>query len=106
VTTAAALLQIGRNVFSCQRPGQVAQALPGLGVVSIEDEKPRSALLVKKICAQGDLTSQVIEQVAHVQWFVHADVAAIVKLTGVQVPPLDKPLGQYQGWTREFCVRK
>ena len=32
-----------------------------------------SSLLVKKRCAQGDFTSQVIKQVAHVQWFVDAD---------------------------------
>ena len=32
------------------------------------------------------------------QWFVHADVAAIVQLLGVKVPALDEPLGQHQGW--------
>jgi hypothetical protein len=47
---------------------------------------------------------QVIKQVAHVQLFVDADVAAVVKLTGVQVPALDKPLGQHQGWPGEFYV--
>ena len=35
-----------------------------------------------------------------------ADVAAVVKLVGVQVPTLDKPLGQHQGWTGEICVWK
>ena len=43
---------------------------------------------------------------AHVQGVVHADVAAVVELAGVQVPSLDKPLGQHQGWSREFCIRK
>jgi hypothetical protein len=62
------------------------------------------ALLVKKICAQRDLTPQVGKQVTDVQLFVDADIAAIVKLVGVQVPPLDKPLGQHQGWLREFYV--
>jgi hypothetical protein len=33
----------------------------------IEDDETGSAFLFKKICAQGDLTSQVIKQVAHVQ---------------------------------------
>jgi hypothetical protein len=84
----------------------MAQALPALGVICIEDNETGSALLVKKICAQGDLASQVIKQVAHVQGFVDADVAAVVKLAGVQVPTLDKPLGQHQGWPGEFCVWK
>jgi hypothetical protein len=77
-----------------------------LGVVSIKDKEAGSVVLVKKICAQGNLTSQVIKQVTHVQWFVDADVAAVVKLSGVQVSPLDKSLGQRQGWTSEFCVWK
>ena len=34
---------------------------------------------------------------AHVQLFVDADIGAVVKLVGVQVPELDKPLGQHQG---------
>jgi len=77
-----------------------------LGVVRVEDDETGSALLAKKISGQGNLTSQVIKQVAHVQWFVDADVAAVVKLVGVQVPPLDKSLGQHQGWARELCVWK
>jgi hypothetical protein len=56
------------------------------------------------VCTQGDLTPQVIKQVAHVQWFVDAGVAAVVELAGVQVPSLDETLGQHQRWTREFCV--
>ena len=83
----------------------MTQPPPSLGIVSIKDEKPRLALLVKKICAECDLTPQVIKQVAHIQWFVDADVAAVVKLVGVQVPALDKPLGQHQGWAGEFRVR-
>jgi hypothetical protein len=106
VTTAAAVLRIGRYSVSGQFFGQVAQSLPALRVVSIEDEETGSASLVKKICAEGDLTSQVIKQVAHVQWFVDADVAAVVKLPGVQVPTLDEPLGQHHGWAREFFVWK
>ena len=102
----SACLQIGLDVLVRQRDGQVAQALPALGIVRIEDDETGSAFLVKKICAQGDLTSQVIKQAAHVQWFVRADVAAVVKLVGVQIPTLDKPLSQHQGWTREFCVRE
>jgi hypothetical protein len=105
VSTPAASLQVGRNIFSCQRSGQVAQALPGLGVVRIEDEETCPAVLVKKICAQGDLTSQVVKQVAHVQGFVDADVATVVKLAGVKVPSLDKPLGQHQGWSGELSFR-
>jgi hypothetical protein len=77
-----------------------------LRVVGIQDEEPGSALLVKKIYAQGDLTSQVIKQVAHVQRFVDTYVAAVVKLAGVQVPTLDKPLGQHQCRAGEFCVWK
>ena len=41
------------------------------------------AVLVKKICAEADLASQVVKQVAYVQGFVDADVAAVVKLVGV-----------------------
>jgi hypothetical protein len=106
VATTTAFLQIDRNIFFGQIPGQVAQALPGLGVIRIQDEIPRPALLVKKICAQRDLTSQVVKQVAHVQWFADADVAAVVKLPGVKIPPLDEPLSQHQGWAREFGVWK
>jgi hypothetical protein len=105
VTAAAATLQIGGNLLASQRAGQVAQALPGLGVVRIEDGETGSAFLVKKICAESDLTPQVGKQVAHVQWFVHTNIASIIKLAGVQVPPLDESLGQHQRWTREFCVR-
>jgi hypothetical protein len=83
----------------------VAQLLPALRVVSIQDEKPCPTFLVKKICAESALTSQVGKQVVHVQWFVNADVAAVVKLAGVQVPTLDKSLGQRQGWPGEFRVR-
>jgi len=75
--TAAASFQIGRNVLASQYPGQVVQAFPTALIVGIQDEKPCSVLLVKKICAQGDLTSQVIKQVAHVQGFV--DAAALHK---------------------------
>jgi hypothetical protein len=39
-----------------------------------------------------------------VQLLVDADVAAIVKLAGVKIPALDKPLGQHQGWAGEFGV--
>jgi hypothetical protein len=106
VATTSAFLQIGGNVLASQRSGQETQALPSLGVVSIKDEKPRPAFLVKQICAQSDLTPQVGKKVANVQLFVHADIAAVVKLVGVQVPPLDKPLSQHQGWPREFCVWK
>jgi hypothetical protein len=104
VATTAACLQVGGYVFFGQIPAQMAQTLPSLDVISIQDEETGSAFLVKKICAQGDLTSQVIEQVAHVQGFVDADVAAVIKLAGVQVPPLDKPLSQHQGWPREFGI--
>ena len=45
---------------------------------------------------------QVIKQVAQVQQFVDADIAAVIKLVGVQVSTLDKPLGQHQGWARKF----
>jgi hypothetical protein len=83
----------------------VSQTLPSLGVISIEDEEAGLALLVKKICAQGDLTSQVIKQVAHVQLLVDADVAAVVKLAGVQIPTLDESLSQHQGWPGQFRVR-
>jgi hypothetical protein len=38
------------------------------------------------------------------RWLTDADVAAVIKLVGVQVPPLDKTLGQHQGWSREFSV--
>jgi hypothetical protein len=79
-------------------------AIPPRLIICIEDEKPGLAFLVKKICAQGDLTSQVIKQVAHVQWFVDTDVTAVVKLVGMQVPALDKPQGQHQGWSGEFGV--
>jgi hypothetical protein len=51
VATAAASLQIGGHVFPGQRAGQMAQALPGLGVVRIQDDEAGLALLVKKICA-------------------------------------------------------
>jgi hypothetical protein len=81
-------------------------AIPPRLIICIEDEKPGLAFLVKKICAESDLTSQVIKQVAHVQWFVDTDVAAVIKLVGVQVPTLDEPLGQHQGRTREFGVWK
>jgi hypothetical protein len=54
-----------------------------MGIVGIQDEKPCPALLIKKICAESDLTSQVIKQVAHGQGFVDADVAAVVKLAGM-----------------------
>ena len=37
-------------------------------------------------------------------WFVDADVAAVVELSSVQVPPLDETLGQHQDRAREFCV--
>ena len=40
-----------------QRACHVAQTLSSLGVISIEDDETRSAFLVKKVCAQGDLTS-------------------------------------------------
>jgi hypothetical protein len=60
--------------------------------------------LVKKICAQSDLASQVIKQVAHVQGFVDANVAAVVELPGVKIPTLDESLSQHQGWPREFSV--
>jgi hypothetical protein len=83
VTTPAASLQIGRNVLFSQRPGQVAQTIPGLSVIRIQDEVASLTLLVKKICAQDNLTSQVIKQVAHVQWFVDTDVASVVQLVGV-----------------------
>ena len=46
----------------------------------------------------------MIEQVAHVEGFMDADVAAVIQLVGVQIPTLDKPLGQHQGWPREFCI--
>ena len=93
------------DVLVRQRAGQMAPALPSLCVVRIEEGETSSAFLVKKICAQGDLTSQVIKQVAHVQWFVDAVVAAVVKLVGVQIPTLDEWLGQHQGRSREFSVR-
>jgi hypothetical protein len=83
VATAAALLQIGGDLLARQRSGQVAQALPSLGVIRIKDDESGSALLVKEICAERDLTFQVVKQVAHVQWFVDTDVAAVVKLVGV-----------------------
>jgi hypothetical protein len=67
---------------------------------------PGLALLVKKICAKSDLTAQVVKQVAHVQLFVHADIAAVIKLAGVNIPALDKPLGQHQGWPGEFGIWK
>ena len=72
----------------------------------IQDEKPCPAFLVKKISAESDLTSQVIKQVAHVQLLVDADIAAVIKLVSVKIPALDEPLGQHQGWPREFCVWK
>ena len=86
--------------------GQVAQALPTLLVVRIQDEKPRFTLLVEQIGAQRDLTPQVVKQEAHVQGLTNADIAAIVKLVGVQIPALDKLPGQHQGWAREFRVRE
>lgn len=104
VAAAAAFLQICRDALAGQSPDQVAQILPSLGVISIENEKPCPTFLVKKICAQSNLTSQVIKQVAHIQWFVDADVAAVIKPVGIQVPPLDESLGQHQGWTGEFGV--
>jgi len=76
----------------------------GEHIVRIEDEKPGLALLVKKICAESDLTPEVGKQVAHVQLLVDADIGAIVQLLGVQIPALDKPLGQHQGWPGEFYV--
>jgi hypothetical protein len=82
----------------------VPQALPALGIVGVQDEKASLALPVEQIGSQSDLTPQVSKQVAHVQWFVDADVAVVVKLMGVQISALDEPLGQHQGWTREFCV--
>jgi len=51
VTTAPTSLQIGRHILTSQHPGQLAQALPGLGVISIEDDETGSAFLVKKISA-------------------------------------------------------
>ena len=99
-------LRIGWNIFFSQLSGEVAQALPSLRVISIEDEETGSTFLVKKICAQGDLTPQVIKQVADVRWFVDADVAAVIKLAGVKVSTLDESLGQRQGWPRELWVWK
>jgi hypothetical protein len=99
----------GRSVTACARNSQpsdqTAQALPSLGVICNQDDEAGSAFLVKKICAQGDLTPQVIKQLTHVQWFVDADIASIIKLAGVQVPTLDESLGQHQGRSREFSVR-
>ena len=106
MTTASASLQVAGNSFSSQFSDQMTQAPPTLLVVRIQDEKPRLAVLVKKICAQGDLTSQVTKEVAHVQGVVDADVAAVVKLVGVKVPALDESLSQHQGWARELCVWK
>jgi hypothetical protein len=106
VTTATAFLQIGRNVLFSQRAGQVARALPALLLVGIQDEKPCSTLLVEQIGAQRDLAPQVGKQVADVQLFVRTDVAAVVKLAGVEIPPLNKSLGQHQGWAGEFGVWK
>ena len=103
-TAAAASLQIGAHVLVSQPAGQVARALPRLGVVGVEDEEMGLALFIQQICAQRDLAPQVGKQVVHVEGFVNADVAAVIKLVGVQVPALDEPLGQHQGWSREFCV--
>jgi hypothetical protein len=72
VTTPAAFLQIAGGILVSQHPGQVAQALPGLGAISIEDDETGSAFLVKRICAQRDLTPQMGKQVAYVQRFVDA----------------------------------
>jgi hypothetical protein len=105
VTTATALLQVGGNVFPGQRAGQVAQALLALVVVRVQDDETGLALPVEKVGPQRDLTPQVGKQVAHVQGLVHADVAAVVNLAGVQVPAPDEPLGQYQGRPGEFRVR-
>jgi hypothetical protein len=103
VPTSSACFQIGGNVLVGQRSGQVAQALPTLLVVSIQNEKPCLTLLVEQIGSQSNLTPQAVKQEAHVQGLTHADIAAIVKLVGVQIPALDKLLGQHQGWAREFC---
>jgi hypothetical protein len=106
VATATAFLQIAGNILVGQRSGQVAQVLPGLGVIRVEDDETGSAVLVKKICAQGDLTPQMGKQVVHVEGFVDTDVASIIKLVGVQVPPLDESLDQDQRWAGELWVWK
>jgi DNA-binding NarL/FixJ family response regulator len=46
------------------------------------------------------------KQVANVQKLVNADIAAVVKLAGVQIPPLNKLLCQHQSWSRKFTVGK
>ena len=48
-----------------QPSGQVSQALPALRIVCIQDQKPRPALLVEEIGAQGDLTPQVASGMVH-----------------------------------------
>jgi hypothetical protein len=95
VSTPAALLQVGGNTFPRQLSGQVTQPLPTLLIIRIQDEEASLAVLVKKICAESDLTPEVGKQVAYVQLLVDADVAPVVKLVGVEIPLLNKSLGQH-----------
>jgi hypothetical protein len=63
VVTAAASLQIGQNVLTSQRAGQVTQALPALGGVCIQDDEPGLALLIEQqVGAQRDLPPQVVNR--------------------------------------------
>ena len=53
--------------------------------------------MVKKICAQGDLTSQVGQQVAHVQPFVDAHVATRHQAGGRADPNAGQTAGSAPG---------
>ena len=47
-----AFFQIDGDILVSQYPRQTAQTLPGLGVISIEDDETGSAFSVKNMCAQ------------------------------------------------------
>jgi hypothetical protein len=61
----------------------VAHVLSTPLTVSSKDDETGPAFLVKKICAESDLASEVSKQVTDVQMLVNADVAAIIKLVVV-----------------------
>ena len=75
-------------------------------MVNSKWRKPCPDVLVKKTSSQGDLRSQMVKQVANRQGLMDTDVAAVIELAGVQVPPLDKPLGEHESRLGKLGVWK
>ena len=104
VAAASTFLQVCGYLLAGKSCPKRNQGFPAILCVRIQSNEACLAFPVENVCAQGDFPAQVGKQVTHVEVLMNAHVPPVLQLLGVEIPALDKALGQHPGRSSQLLV--